>query len=513
MFNFEIVSPESLGIKRGGIERFLSEAAKAGLELHRLMIVRHGKCCAKISWDPYSETDHHPVFSFSKSITATAIAFARQEGLLSLDEKLVDIFPDDIPENPSENLLECTIHHLLCMSCGHETEMTEYGPEWRKDFFRHPFLYKPGTFYLYNTAGSNMLAAIVKKKTGMQVTEYLRPRLLDPLGIGEIKCAVLPDDLHTQHGGGGMCLTLDDMARFTQFMLQDGWWEGRQLLADWYYKKAGCKQMETEGDSYGHVKDWAQGYGYQCWMDYMPGSFRADGAFGQFGLVYPTLDLCIISNAATEQTQTMLDLVNAYILPAVQEKYVKASVPGVLPILEKHRLPGLINCRNPLFEAILAESVYTADVPERMDGIMHLVGGAGVRAYPEGRHIEKLRFAFDDDLTLTITENGTDYPLKAALDGTFKISEIDGTCYAASARWRALRRLELEIRSLSAISGLRLILNFDQDKLTLETDETLMTDGGLGMVDRHITGFTQTADLKAVKVDVSGNNPGTNKKD
>ena len=509
MFQFEIVSPESVGIKRGGIERFLSEAAKAGLELHRLMIVRHGKCCAKITWDPYSETDHHPVFSFSKSITATAIAFARQEGLLSLDEKLVDIFPEDIPENPSENLRACTIHHLLCMSCGHETEMTEYGPDWRRDFFSRPFVYKPGTFYLYNTAGSNMLAAIVKKKTGLQVTEYLRPRLFDPLGMGEIKCSRLPDDLHTEHGGGGMRLTLDDMARFTQFMLQDGWHHGRQLLCDWYYKVAGTKQMETEGDSYGHIKDWAQGYGYQCWLNYQHRSFRADGAFGQFGLVYPELDLCIISNAATEQTQTMMDLINAYVLPAVREDTVKAMVPGSEPIIEKRRLPGLINCRNPYFEAILSESVYEADDRMQMDGIAHLTGGAGVRSYPADRHIEKLRFAFEDALTIYITENGTEYPLYAAIDGSFKISEIDGTRYAATARWRALRRLELEVRSLSAISGVRMILTFDQDKMTIETDETLMTDGGLGMVDRKVCAFTQTARLENVTVDVSGNNPGT----
>ena len=67
----------------------------------------------------------HPLYSFSKSLTATAIGFAEQEGILSLDEKIVDIFPDLLPENPSENLKKITLHHLLIMGCGHETEIMD----------------------------------------------------------------------------------------------------------------------------------------------------------------------------------------------------------------------------------------------------------------------------------------------------------------------------------------------------------------------------------------------------
>ena len=113
---FEMISPEAVGISSEGIRAFLKETERSGLELHRLMILRHGKCCTKITWAPYDENDMHPLYSLSKSVTATAIGFACQEGLLSLDEKIMDIFPEDAPENPSENLKACTVHHLLCMS-------------------------------------------------------------------------------------------------------------------------------------------------------------------------------------------------------------------------------------------------------------------------------------------------------------------------------------------------------------------------------------------------------------
>ena len=321
MSGFTMISPREAGIRREAIEQFLARCSQKGLELHRLMILRGGKCCAKIVWAPYGEDDLHPLYSFSKSLTATAIGFARQEGLLRLDERIADIFPEDLPAEPSEHLLKCTIHHLLCMSCGQETESENTGKDWRKAFFAHPFLHEPGIFYRYNTQGTNILAAIIRKRTGQQVTEYLRPRLFDPLGIGRVECCRLPDDLQTEIGGAGMKMTLEDMAKFTQFMLQDGVWEGKELLKDWYMTRAGIKQMETAGDSEGHIKDWAMGYGYQCWMGSLEKSFRADGAFGQFGLVFPTLELCVIMNAATEQTQTLLDAVNDFLLPGVEKAY------------------------------------------------------------------------------------------------------------------------------------------------------------------------------------------------
>lgn len=518
MGGFVLTSPEAVGIRRESIEEFLAQCRRKGLELHRLMILRHGKCCVKMTWAPYSEDDLHPLYSFSKSLTATAIGFARQEGLLSLDEKIADIFPEELPEHPSENLKECTIHHLLCMSCGQETEIRDSGEDWLKHFFAHPFLHRPGTFYKYNTAGTNVLAAIIRKRTGQQVTEYLKPRLFEPLGMGDVPCAALPDTTRTQIGGAGMKMRLEDMARFTQFMLQDGMWEGKVLLKDWFSARAGIKQMETAGDSEGHIEDWAQGYGYQCWMGKRPGSFRADGAFGQFGLVYPDLDLCVIISAATEQTQTLLDKVNDCLLPGVGavsdnepadsklpvEEADQETAPGSAAeeadqenalrgaIIRRYALPALQSCRNPVREKKLEGAVYRTDFPEQMAGIQRMIGGAGLFGVPDDRHIGSLSFDFgEDEVRLMLTEDGIEKTLTCALDGTFALSEIDGIRYAAAARWRSLTKLEAEIRRLDAMSGVRLIFCFEDDLLRMDADDTLMTDGGLGMVYRPLTYFRE----------------------
>ena len=190
------------------------------------------------------------------------------------------------------------------MGCGHETEIMDNSENWISSFLHHPVLHEPGTFYKYNTAGTNMLAAVLRKKTGQNVTEFLKSRLLEPLGITSLTCALLGDG--TELGGGGMKMVTEDMAKFTYFLSRQGEWEGKQLLRKDWFERACRKQIETEGDSEGHVKDWAQGYGYQCWMCRYPGSFRADGAYGQFGVVFPDLDLIVILTTATEQTQEEL---------------------------------------------------------------------------------------------------------------------------------------------------------------------------------------------------------------
>lgn len=138
------------------------------------------------------------------------------------------------------------------MGCGHETEIMDNSENWISTFLHHPVLHEPGTFYKYNTAGTNMLAAVLRKKTGQNVTEFLKSRLLEPLGITSLTCALLGDG--TELGGGGMKMVTEDMAKFTYFLSRQGEWEGKQLLRKEWFERACRKQIETEGDSEGHVK-------------------------------------------------------------------------------------------------------------------------------------------------------------------------------------------------------------------------------------------------------------------
>lgn len=492
---FKRVTPESEGIQSEGILHFLEDVEKKGIELHSLMVIRHGKCCAAGWWKPYGPEELHPLYSFSKSLTATAIGFAEQEGLLSLEEKLVDIFPEEIPQDASAYLRQADLHHLLIMGCGQETE-GEYhdSEEWIRDFLHHPFLHEPGTFYRYNTLGTDMLGAVLKRKTGEDITEFLRPRLLEPLGIRKIVCSRMRDKNAVENGGAGMKLVTEDMAKFAYFLLNRGKWEGRQLLRESWFDRACSKQIETAGDSEGHVKEWANGYGYQCWMCTLPDSFRADGAYGQFGFVYPTLDLVVVTTSATEQTQSIVDSMMEHLLPAVKEGQLQESTEtGHLQNkLAQLRIPPCFGDKNPVMEEKLRGRVFETTAENARKGcssLETLIGGAGLFDVEDGE-ITKMSFSFGEDtVTWKVWENGETKEITASFARSFHISACGGRRYAASAGWRDYSALEMEIRRLDAISGGRIIFRFTEQGLTLDADDTLVSASGLGIRKRQTVPF------------------------
>lgn len=203
------VTPESVGVPSQAVLDLLDEFYRQGVEMHGLMLLRHGQVYAEGHWAPYNAQTPHILFSFSKSLTSTAIGFAVQEDILSLEDKLVDLFPDKVPENPSENLQACCVRDLLMMACGHakEIDWVASSSDWVSQFLEDPFVYQPGTHFLYNTAGTNMLSAIITRKTGLTLTQFLQPRLFDPLEMGQVFCQPLADG--TEMGGAGMYLTLE----------------------------------------------------------------------------------------------------------------------------------------------------------------------------------------------------------------------------------------------------------------------------------------------------------------
>lgn len=478
---FERVTPESVGIHSQAVVDMLDELYRYGIEMHSFMLLRHGKVCAEGAWKPYRPGVQHIMFSFSKSLTSTAIGFAQQEGILSLDEKLVDIFPDKIPENPSENLKKAEIRHLLMMGCGHETEIpwgASGNPDWIREFLHHPFVYEPGTHFFYNTAGTNLLSAILTKKTGLTLTEFLRPRLIEPLGLSDIHCQPLPDG--TEMGGAGYSLTIEDMARFVQFVANKGKWEGRQLLQESWFEEATRKQIENRGAGWGGDPDWQQGYCYQFWRCEPEGVFRGDGAFGQYGIVMTKQDAVLVIQSASMRLQAVLTSVWDKLLPGMES--------GPLP--EDHRachklqnrlktleLNPMLSVRNPGAETSLNGAVYTPDSP--LPAMTDIIGGIG-KFEPDGGSLLSLGFRFDgDDVALLCRQDNGEYEIKVDMTGHFAVTDINGVPYGANGRWRAKDKLEIELRNTRMAGGKRFIFQFAGDKMTVNADSTMPEIGGL----------------------------------
>ncbi|MHC5795647.1 serine hydrolase domain-containing protein [Lacisediminihabitans sp. FW035] len=338
-------TPEAEGIPSSAILDFL-RAADARLDsLHSLMVVRHGRVVAEGWWSPYSAGHPHMMFSVSKSFTSLAIGIAIDEGLLALDDRVVDLLPDDLPAEVDPHLAALTVRHLLTMTTGHATDTvalsdSSHGDNWAAAILAQPLEHAPGTHYVYNSGATHVLSAIMQRLTGQRLLDYLRPRLLEPLGITDATWETSPQGIDA--GGWGLSITSEQLALFGQLLLQRGQWDGRRLVpADWI-DEATSPQVDTSTTD--HDLDGRQGYGYQFWRNRLAG-YRADGAFGQFCIVLPEQDAVVVLTSALPVAQLALDLVWEHLLPAFGDSALPPVASPVQGELAALALPAIVGER------------------------------------------------------------------------------------------------------------------------------------------------------------------------
>jgi CubicO group peptidase (beta-lactamase class C family) len=328
----DATSPESLGVSSMAVRAFLdAAAASSSQELHSILVARKGQIAARGWWAPYRAAAPHSLYSLSKSFTSTAVGFAVTDGKLKLSDKVVEFFPQQAPAQISENLATLRVEHLLTMSVGHPSDSTPLvtrEQDWIKTFLAQPIPFEPGSAFVYDSAATYMLSAIVQKVTGEKVVDYLGPRLFDPLGMPTMRWAECPRGVNT--GGWGLFATTESIFKFGQFYLQKGQWNGRQLLPrEWIEQATTFKiqQPSANGQDLEQLKpvsDWHQGYAYQFWRC-RHDAFRGDGAFGQYCVVLPKLDAVIAITGRTLDLQGTLNLVWDHLLPGIHDAALPAD--------------------------------------------------------------------------------------------------------------------------------------------------------------------------------------------
>lgn len=310
------ISPEEVGIDPASILAFVEGVEQKVGGLHGLMLLRHGKVAAEGWWEPYAPAHRHMLYSLSKSFTSTAIGLAADEGRLKVDDRVISFFPDLLPSRIEPNLAAMRVRHLLSMSTGHDKDATNpmrQAPDghWARQFFTLPVEHAPGSKFVYNSAATYMLSAIVQSLTGQTVLDYLRPRLFEPLGIEGPTWETCPRGVST--GGWGLSIRTEDIARFGQLYLQKGEWKGRRLVPAAWVAEATSKHIDN---SPGRTGDWAQGYGYQFWRC-QHGAYRGDGAFGQYCVVMPEQDAVLAITSGIRDMQAVLTLAWERLLPGM----------------------------------------------------------------------------------------------------------------------------------------------------------------------------------------------------
>jgi len=305
-------SPEAEGISSLRILDFIDALERKKLEAHSFMLVRHGHVVAEAWWTPYAAELPHPLYSFSKSFTSTAAGFAIDEGHFTLDDRVIGFFPEALPGEVSANLAAMKVRHLLSMSSGHTEEPSKASEDWVRAFFEKPVTQEPGTHFLYNSMATYVVSAIIQKTTGQRLTDYLEPRLFQPLGIVKLQSERCPRGIDI--GGWGMSARTEDMAKLVQLYLQRGVWNGKRLLSETWVEAATSRQI-SNGDN--AASDWCQGYGFQFWRC-RHNCFRGDGAFGQYGVGIPKRDAVVAITSHVGDLQLPLNLIWEHLLPALE---------------------------------------------------------------------------------------------------------------------------------------------------------------------------------------------------
>jgi CubicO group peptidase (beta-lactamase class C family) len=323
-------TPEAQGLSAAALDAFIGALDASEQEIQTLILVRHGHVVLEAEWSPYRLTDPHFLFSVSKSFTSTAVGLAVDAGLLTVDDKVVSFFDEELPEKISDNLAAMRIRDLLTMTTGHheDTFPQMRGAEMTRTFFGLDVEHEPGTYFLYNTGATYILAVILQKLTGELLLDYLKPRLLEPLGATEASWEVTPEGVNT--GGTGLSLNTESLANFGQLLLQKGQWEGGQLVPAEWIAAATSGQVSNDNQE---NPDWKQGYGFQFWQG-RHGTYRGDGAFGQYCVVFPDQDAALVITSASPDMQEVLNLVWEHVLPALEGATVPDAVaPKALEIL------------------------------------------------------------------------------------------------------------------------------------------------------------------------------------
>ncbi|MDQ1569902.1 MAG: hypothetical protein QOF79_576 [Actinomycetota bacterium] len=367
-------TPESQGVSSHAILDFVTAVEQQLDSVHSFMLMRHGNVIAEGWWSPFAPQLPHTMFSLSKSFTSTAVGLAVSAGLLTVDDRIVDLFPDDLPATVSDRLGRLRVKHLLTMSTGHASESMEMddrgvASSWVQHILSRPLEFEPGTHFIYNSGATYLLSAIVQKLTGQRVLDYLTPRLFEPLGIEGATWEQSPQGIDV--GGWGLAIRTEDIANFGQLYLQGGQWGGQQVIpAAWV---AEATRWQVANDVSQTNPDWIQGYGYQFWQS-QHAAYRGDGAFGQFCVVLPEQDAVIVMTAGVADMQAQLDLVWEYLLPAMNDDSTSATATDAAQTALGVRLDGLALATQPGSET-------SALAPE--------ISGA--------------RFEFDDGATATLT--------------------------------------------------------------------------------------------------------------
>ena len=465
-------TPEAVGVDSKEVQAFIDHCIRAEKQLHSVIVLRHGQVACEVYRAPYGPQYAHTMYSVSKSVTATAIGFAVAEGLFALDTKFLDIFPEARRSEPDPYLEKLCVEDLLTMRSGFSVSpmMDKTKDRWFHDIVNSAWISEPGTSFAYISENMYLLCAMIHRKAGMSVIDYLTPRFFEPLGIERPFWETDPRGIEA--GGWGIMLKSMDLAKFTLTYQQGGKYGGKQILPEGWAEQAAAAHAVTvpAKDSL----DTVEGYGYCFWRcGGHKNAYRADGMFSQFGIVFEDLDASLVVTAGEINEQAMRDVIwdhfpKAFIDDAPDADTVLINIPPY------EKLPALPRSRT---EARLEGKKIVFNKPLLINAIGFPVSALPLTATfmssDKAGNITNVAFhALQNELVMTWTEGKETNTIHIGMDGEYRWTPVTlGKApyhICAVGAWKDENTLQVLLRPIEAAAARMLIFKFRGGVVTMK---------------------------------------------
>ena len=288
-------TPEEVGLSYSQILGFLKELKEnKKLDMHTVTIIKDGAVVCKAEFGPYQADLPQYTFSGCKSVVSIAVGALIGEGKLSVNDKVVDMFPEVKKLNRSM-YDKLTVENLLTMQSA--STFNEAGAlcetDWTREFFTVFQGGNVGKTYNYNSLNTYMLARIVEKKSGKEIDEYLKGKIFAPLEIKGTFWEKCP--MGHARGGWGLYICSEDLGKLAMLLLQGGVWNGDRLLPEDYVNAATSSHFSPP-ETYGDFD-----YGYQIWIGRKSNSFLFNGMFGQNTFCLKDSGVIVVTTAGNDE--------------------------------------------------------------------------------------------------------------------------------------------------------------------------------------------------------------------
>lgn len=473
-------SAEKVGIDSSVVQKMTEEMTYRGINIHSLMILRGGKVACEAWSAPLTAETPHMMYSVSKSILATAYGFALFEGKITRETRFVDVFPEYRPKKKDVNLEKLTIHHLFCMTAGKQTAIrSSKNSDWLQVFVGAKWIFAPGESWRYINDNYFVASAMLCRVLKMSVTEYLKPRLFDPLGIDTPFWETDINGFET--GGWGLMLKTEDMAKFILCYHNKGVYNGTQVVPSEWVEEA--TSFISDNSVCEKTLDSSAGYGCGFWRcGGMPNTYRCEGVYCQYAISFGDYDACLVMTSDHSDLQETLDCIWKYMPDVFIEP--DESIEGVRIDLADNST--VVSKERSQTEKIVSGAKYKL----RRCRFINFVGFP-VSVFPmpvvffakeRGGNMNDLSFKFDKDGCLFSWREDGDFKntLFLPMNGNaniaeVKIGELSLKVYSY-AYWENQNTLVMKIRPLCAVAERIFKFEFNGKKIKMIPSSVPGTD-------------------------------------